>query len=454
MASAAALVRASSGCSGEVAAGPSGDAGPEATIADARLDRSAPEEEASYPTPFEGWDLYPDYDPRCEFYVPRSAAYLPPPIKWEPCRSNPETATKACRQMVFDWDPPKSSPRQWTTPGVDAIRSSNGRINLMTARAVDGDRIRFVADVDGPVHMAIRQKFSPRCALAETWSDGDYYAYAVYDSEAKGELSSYGGGAIGGRIGDLRPKTLKHYHDDVSRGFITGNPGLLELALGKMTLNSWVDGSVKTQVWSSAQDDGLGQNFMFFHGPALLWQSNTEVFHKLKVFTEAEGTKDLIGNTTDFTVGTADIGSDGKVLVWLEGSSRPQSNGVFPNVAIVTSPYTTDPTKLQRRVLRTDVSGYGFATGPFKVGCGYAARVGFLKVGADLAQGTMLIRLSDGAVWKLPDGPTADWGWRFPLAVTCDEIFVRVADTPPGNASHHFNVARVRIDSLGTPTPP
>ena len=296
---AAALLRGSGGCS-DAPAGSSGDAGADSLVtADARVDRGAPtDNDASYPSPFEGWDLYPDYDPKCDFYVPKSAAYLPPPIKWEPCRSNSQTANKACRQMVLDWDPPTTGPKEWTIPGVSAISNPSGRVTLMTARAVDGDRIRFIADVDGPVRFAIRQKYTPRCALAEMRSDGDYFAYRVYDSESKGELSSYGGGAIGGRLDQLRPKTLKHYHDDLTRAFIAGAPGLLELASGKMTLNSWVDGSMTRAVWSSAQENGLDQNFQFFDGPALFWHSNTEVIHKLKVFTEEAGAKDFLGSST------------------------------------------------------------------------------------------------------------------------------------------------------------
>ncbi len=231
--------------------------------ADARVDRAPPtDDDASYPSPFEGWDLYPDYGPKCDFYVPKSAAYLPPPIKWEPCRSNSETANKSCRQMVLDWDPPKSSPKEWISPGVAAVSSETDRVTLMTARAVDGDRIRFIADVDGPVHNAIRQKFNPRCGLAEMRSDGDYYAYRVYDSEAKGDLSSYGGGALGGRIDQIRPTTLKHYHDQFSRSFIAGAPGLLEVSQGTLSLSSWSNTSAPgTAVWSAAQENGLQQSF-------------------------------------------------------------------------------------------------------------------------------------------------------------------------------------------------
>lgn len=107
-------------------------------------------------------------------------------------------------------------------------------------------------------------------------------------------------------------------------------------------------------------------------------------------------------------------------------------------------------------MLRTDLTGYPFGTSPFVVGCGYAARSAEMKQDGGFQGGTLIIRLSDGYAWHLPDGPGVDWGWgwRTPIAITCDEIFVKVHERPMPTAPPRWNVARVRLDSLGTPMPP
>jgi hypothetical protein len=451
---AAAVVRGGAGCSSAAVGDAAADASSDAVGADVRVDRAPPpDEDATYPSPFDGWDLYPDYDPQCQFYVPKARENLPPPILWEPCRANPETATKSCRQMVFDWQP-RPTLTEFITPSTRAFRRASGAVVLMTSRFRDDGTFRLVAEADGPVLVAVREQDPRRCVLGEERSDGEHYAYRVLDREAKGEVTSYGGGALGGRLDELRPTTLRHYHDTLTRGFIAGGPGLLEVSGGVMDLYSWKDGSLIKRVFSSDQDNGLAQNYQFFHGDTLFWASDTDAINKQKVYTELGGARDILSFGSDTSRGIADLGTDGQNLVWIEGTDRPQSFGVFPNVTAFVSPYTTDPAQIQKRALRSDLSGYPFGTSPFVVGCGYAARAVEMKRDGGFQSGTLLIRLSDGYAWHLPDGPGVDWGWRTPLAITCDEIFVRVAERPTPSATPRTTVARVRLDSLGAPTPP
>lgn len=446
-------MRGGAGCSSEVADSQGIDASSEAVAHDARVDRLAPEEDASHPSSIEGWDVYADYDVGCQFYVPKARENLPPAIQWEPCRSNPETATKSCRQMVLDWEP-QALLNELISPGTRALRRTDGSVALMTARYRFDGTVRLIAQADGPVLVAVREQDSARCVLNSERSDGEHYAYRVLDREAKGEVSEYGGGAIGGRLDELRPKALLHYHDSFTRGFIAGGPGLLEVSGGAMNLHSWADGSLIKQVWSSSQDNGLAQNFQFFHGDTLFWASDSYAINKQKVYTETAGAKDLLSFGNDTSKGIADLGTDGQHLVWIEGSDRPTASGVFPTVTAFVAPYTTDPAQLQKRALRADLSGYPFGTSPFVVGCGYAARTTEMKRGGGFERGTLVIRLSDGYAWHLPDGAGVDWGWRTALAITCDEIFVKVAEKPTPSSVPRTNVARVRLDSLGPPLPP
>lgn len=451
----AAVVRGGSGCSSEpTATGGDSGGGTDAPGADVRVDRSVPADDATYPSPIEGWDVYADYDLSCGFLVPKARENLPAPIRWEPCRANPQTSDKSCRQMVLDWKPGMQVGTELITPGSQAFTRANGAVVIQTARYQADGTVRMVAEADGPVLVAVREQVPNKCVLGETVANGDYYGYQVYDSEAKGEVSSYGGGAIGGALDDLRPKVLRHYHDSFTRGFIAGAPGLLEVSGGLMSLFSWNDGSPIKDVWSSSRDNGLAQNYQFFFGSTLFWASDDDAINKQKVFTDVGGVKDLLSFGDDTTRGIADLGTDGQQLVWVEGTDRPQPNGVYPNVTAFVSPFTTEPAQIQKRALRSDLSGYGFGTSPFVVGCGYATRSAEMKSDGGFASGTQLIRLSDGYAWRLPDGPNVDWGWRRALAVTCDEVFILLAEKPTPTAPPRTNIARVRIDSLGPPTPP
>ena len=56
-----ALVRGGSGCSSEpTATGGDSGGGTDAPGADVRVDRSVPADDATYPSPIEGWDVYAD----------------------------------------------------------------------------------------------------------------------------------------------------------------------------------------------------------------------------------------------------------------------------------------------------------------------------------------------------------------------------------------------------------
>jgi hypothetical protein len=101
--------------------------------------------------------------------------------------------------------------------------------------------------------------------------------------------------------------------------------------------------------------------------------------------------------------------------------------------------------------VRTGGSAHPFGTSPFVVGCGHAARATFDGEGRHAVE---VIRLADGATWQLPDAAGSAWGYRAPLALTCDELFARVYERSASGQPGHFNVARVRLDGLGAPALP
>jgi hypothetical protein len=136
---------------------------------------------------------------------------------------------------------------------------------------------------------------------------------------------------------------------------------------------------------------------------------------------------------------------DGKNMIWLYGSGRASETGVYPTVAYMTSPLTTDPAQLQPHRLRSEMAN-GFGTGLMQLGCGFAAW--------GRTDGIRALQLSDGTSWLLLDPQGAPWRWVEPLAVTCSHLYAMV-QAPLGNGgSWTSTIARVRLDSLGPGIPP
>jgi hypothetical protein len=186
-----------------------------------------------------------------------------------------------------------------------------------------------------------------------------------------------------------------------------------------------------------------------FSGDALLWEAEADPFAKIKVWTAAQGAADLISFGGDTSQGAGDLGTDGRQMVWLNGSARAQPFGTYPNAVFMESPYATDPTQIQPRRVRSEPggdAGSGLGASPTQVGCGYAAR--------EFPGGIRVVRIVDGVSWVLPQAQAGvQWGWLNALAVTCTHLYASVlAQLGPGNA-WTSTIARVRLDSLGPGIP-
>jgi hypothetical protein len=204
-----------------------------------------------------------------------------------------------------------------------------------------------------------------------------------------------------------------------------------------------------TPIWNPRDDDGLDAGELIFVGDDLLFSAGSLTTQRVKVHVPGQGTRNLISYGADLTRGAASAGTDGKDLVWLEGSERVDtSTHVYPKVSILTAPYSNDPDVIARtkRVLRSDVA-HPPSLAQTVVGCGYSASKAVDKATDKLTH--FLVRLSDGAAWKMPiERPGLPWRWTSPIGITCDEYF---AITSVG-ADHR--IVRVPLSGLGTPIPP
>jgi hypothetical protein len=423
---------------------PRRDAGSLSTYADGAGagDASDNDAEIDGADPLAGWNYYPVLDPTCQLYVPSSTAQLPPPIQWQPC-SDVIPSGVACREMQYDWQAPQSG---HIDPASIAAVQPDGGVALSISRFFNSGLIyRTVADADGPVRSAILEL--PSTTLCTLGSDTSLresrIAYTALATPVPSQQSQAWSAGIGGSIDDLTPRVFQQDKDFVSRQYVAGNMAFLEWGPG-LPLFSWTDGTEFDSLSNpeaGATVAGSPAEFLF-SGNALFFAVYSEIY-RVAVYTQAGGIAELIAAGGDTTRSSFDLGTDGHDLVWAEGT---QASSQFSNVAWMTSPFTTSEAAVQRRQLRIESPPYCTGTS-FVVGCGYAAQCAYGSEGPQV--GVRLVRLSDGQSWPLLTQNGVDpWIWSEPIAITCSELFVRVET--PGD----FNVARVRIDSLGPGEPP
>jgi hypothetical protein len=346
--------------------------------------------------------------------------------------------------MKITWGHPRTFGSEFIAPSTRALKREDGTVTLFTSREEGGDIIRTVADADGPVLQAFREG-SDRCTLSEFPSFGEHYAYKVNDSVAKGKLTGFGGGALGGTLTE-RPRVLLRFPDQQDHGYVAGDLGIVHTNL--MEVHSWIDGGV-IGTPRTPDDVSLFLGEFAFVGNTFIWNAGSLSVSRQRIWSPSAGTSALLSAGNDATHGYGDLGTDGVQMVWNEGV-RTDVSSVYPRLSLVVSPYATSSIGLSPRVLRSDFAGYGFGLSAWVVGCGYAARAGTLEPSkGNFVMATRVVRLSDGVVWDLPDTNQDVFAWRTPLALTCEELFALVETRPSGPASGFFNVARLRLDALG-----
>jgi len=377
-----------------------------------------------------GWEIERTYSKHCGVYVPTTKDRLPPALRWEACPPTASPPGSDCRLMANDEVPGnKNAPA-----GAESARvKMDGSVVLGAYRSVQPDwEYEMIVDADGAVHTAYLLTDPHHCLFAKPTIQGDRYAMRVYEF-----ASSYGGGFIASEWGSgpLAPRLAVHLPATSAHSVYAGPFAILDLTAGfTFDQYAWADGARLPSLWSAAQDNGLQQGIPVSTEGAIFWPSDNLSYQKTKVYTPSSGVRDFLSAGMVTTRGYDDLGSDGKDLVWLDAQGRTTDTGPYDTLTITTAPFTTEPSQLVPRRLRTE-QGPGFGASHFQVGCGYAARSN--------GQHIRVVRLSDGQSWILSNALTDPWGWSEPLALTCTELFATVLD------SGVTRLARVRLDSLG-----
>lgn len=376
----------------------------------------------------DGWEIERTYSKHCGVYVPTTKDHLPPPIGWEACPVSSTPSGGTCRLMAIDGDP---ADKAFPGGAEAAWVRSDGSVVLGAYRSVKPSwAYSLIAEADGAVRTAFLETDLGLCSLASASGYQDHYSLDVYEHN-----SGTGGGLIAGELGDLAPRLAIHLSAQSAHTAYAGSFAILDLTAG-FTLDqyAWPDGARLPSLWSAAQDDGLQQGIPVFADGAAFWPSDNLHYQKMKVYTPSAGVRDFLSAGMVTTHGYDDLGTDGKDLVWLDAQGRSTDTGPYDTLTIATAPFTTEPSQVVPRRLRTE-QGPGFGASHFEVGCGYAARSN--------GEHIRVVRLSDGQSWILSNALTDPWGWSEPLALTCTELFATV------RVSGVTRLARLRLDSLG-----
>ena len=380
-----------------------------------------------------GW-MKLSFDPECGLSFAHGSAQLPAPVQWEPCSDELRARWPECSFIRVDWAPGEGPYAGRTMDEAQAASfDKQQRTTRLVVSRVTGPAVyRMIVRVaDGKVEAALRET-RPSCSL----SHGDVRAYSSLFTVTRRE-----GEKIVKTGALLVPREYMPYPGDTSDGVepvhYLGNNGFFTTPTNVITSHEHVDGG-RVPVRQTLPVQGALSNVVF-RGDVVFFAGRDPERAKIEIFSSG-GVRDFLAFGDDLTSGAADFGTDGRDMVWAEASGRTGAGEPWSSIDIFTAAYTKMPEligpTIRKRRLRSETS---FGGAPFIVGCEHAAHT----VGTS---GVRLVRLADGQSWLLfspSSEPGTSWQITSPLAVTCDEVLVRL------RRGDEHQVARIPFSSLG-----
>jgi hypothetical protein len=424
-------------CSNDNGVSSQGDAGADAAIEDgAKKDWNVEPADTGPEFNTDGW-LRLDY-PGCNLYAAPSPDKMPAPFVWEPCSSIVAPLGISCMQIKETW-PPMSSGGSGGGIGIHRGRvDASGKAWLALGYGTGGLSVRAIAEVDGRVHQALSYTRGT-CSVAADGVAGSKSIWMVV--QPKSSTRPEERGAIGGEV-DSVPLVLEHWDDGAARSYYAGPSSYF--ALGpENALRLWTpDAPPLGNVVLTDPGQMLPRTFI---GEELFYEVSNLSYARIKVYSPANGARDLVSFGNDVSKRAVDFGTDGVDMVWVEASGRAAVGDAWSTIDIMTAKHTTDALAIQKRRLRSEGTAAGGE--PFTVGCGYASHYASTSTDGNIVR---IVRLSDGRSWKLPEIFVDGGVWLFQQthAITCDEIFMNVLST-----NGVVRAVRIRLDSLGPGDP-
>jgi hypothetical protein len=376
----------------------------------------------------DGW-LRIDVEPtrECPAYTPTRSDQMPPGIEWEPCAEPILAVYPSCRRMKTD-GPFNDRLNGFVVGGYSGMVDASGKAVLAFGRASTNVTHLLVGEADGPIRHAIRTATGP-CQLELPRLAAGRVLYPHYQTPERGTQQGYRYGAIGGTF-DEAAVVL----DRMAEGIRKYSAGP-DVFFDGDAFRPWApDAPILSSIGERVDfEPGI------FIGDAFFFRPNTSGdTGRVRIHQPGTGLRDFLWYGDDVASSAAYFGTDGKDMVWIEAFGRAHVGDDWAVIDLVTAPYTTDPTKIAKRRLRSMETVYA---APFVVGCGHTAP-------SSLVSGTRAItRLSDGRFVMLEDilgdgGRAASF--THTLAITCEEIFVNLMATFPD-----YSIARIRLEDFG-----
>jgi len=388
----------------------------------------------------DGWVLDETYSDCCGFYVPPTKDLLPAPIEWEAC--SPQTmgllpGGAKCRSVKITWNPPVDLNG---AGGRGFFDKASGKVIMMSSRVFDKTHVlAFLAEADGPVLAALLETAPYSRCLAGP-GGRQSVGGANWALEVSDPISFESKGLLVGRVGESPSATMFFPFSGGQHDITVGQAGVLDAdPLDRFWLYDPSSKNPGPTMIASAAQDKLLQTVPNFFEDAIAWVAESSAVMKVRMYHAGQTYDFLDYSKLDVEHGAGALGGDGTDLVWIEGFTHVNA-ALFQKADYYTSPYTTDPTKLQPRRLRS-TSYRMLDSATTIVGCGYAVH--------SEARSLRILRIADGVSWLIPStapnvNPPDTVEWQAAFAVTCSEVFVRTERLP----------VRIDIASLGPGIPP
>lgn len=173
------------------------------------------------------------------------------------------------------------------------------------------------------------------------------------------------------------------------------------------------------------------------------------VMGTIDIWTEEHGLRPLLVPTG---AGPGEIGSvcglgtDGTVMVWTQYSAW--DGATWQSIEVMKAAFTTDREQV-RPVLLAKLPGGSGGCRPWRVGGGYAATRQSMQNGRALPDENLVVRLSDGQTFSLPE-PPGDHHYAVPLYVTSDEIAIEQGanEGAPIDPRQASTIVRIPLEQL------
>jgi hypothetical protein len=254
---------------------------------------------------------------------------------------------------------------------------------------------------------------------------------------------------IAGSVGEV-PSFAKGNLWDISNSKVTKtyygtSKWLITYAEGKIHASPWGDEGNSQLVYAPSEHwVGLPGYPFFGQGNEYFIKVNSGGKSGWLSWTPQTGVRDLLVKPVTSKRGFTSFNTDGHDIVFTYGEDATK-NYDYTRYTLMKAAYSTDPEVIAKTAVAVANVPQHAPSRTWAVGCGYA-----MMGSATEEEGVSLIvvRLSDGQLWRKWPVDPKDFGGIVPVAVTCQDLFIK--------AGFQGRLQRIALDSLGPgePSPP